>query len=74
MELQQEIIDKLTKCAERIRSLTINEDMIEELKYKLCPLTQDLDFFAYYITDLELDIRSYTALKPPISTPKKEGE
>ena len=60
MEFQQEIIDKLTKCVERISALIINEDMIEELKYKLCPLTQDIDLILYYIMDLESAVRSCT--------------
>ena len=59
MELQQEIIDKLTTCIERMNALTINEENIEELKYKLCPLWQDLDLIAYYITDLESAVRSF---------------
>lgn len=58
MELQQEIIDKLTKCVEKISALTINEAMVEELKYKLSSLLHDMELIEYYITDLEWAARS----------------
>ena len=52
MDLQKEIMDKLTECITKIKNLKINKFNIEELKYKLCPLSKDIDMLDFHIKDI----------------------